>query len=640
MLQFLRKNQKVLFLLITVVVIFSFIFFGTSSAVLSVGRGEEEKVIAIGENGEKIKESDIKTLSHFFQTPQGESFFDKEIIQSRVATILFKQFQKELDPIFKKKWQKVRNFRPYTHPMNPKLSAITIWDEYLPQITSLLHSLKREEPTFEKYAELYLAEKSFPSHFLRRILFLRQMEAKEQEDPRLYQSDLSLFGYHSPREWFSESFIDLVSLYLLKGASQAEKMGIYATDKEIEKSFLQKKGVQIPPTMKPYLAKLVEYQALTQHLSYIPSLDKEFHKYAGEKVVIKEETLPSYFHPKNRYEIALYLTALYQSLSPEKISAENRLSPKEVEKSFPELVYQRLQVEYQRLTKQDLRLQIPTKELIKWQISNWDQLAKKFSLDSQLSQEERAESLSALSKEERKKIDLFSYDQMITDEWIEKALEKASYQEDSIILSSSYTDFPFALDREKLSSLPIGESLTIKEKDAVIRLSVVERGEKELFSLREVFEWNIISPLLQSYLQKQYGFFEREGSLPKGKSSKEIEEKICYTFFGEGISVKEFASEASKSAHFASLIGVESKEKEVTKSDAKYALAFSLQKGEKAPLEEKEGLFSWFTVEEKNHQDKPPAMHTDFAREILHNQAEKMITEMEKEGKELFNHVP
>lgn len=617
MLQFLRKYQKILFGIISIMLFFSFAFFGSYSA-MSKTDDVPEVVVAEGIFGNKITHNQIKELSYFLETKEGKEFFEKEILKTGIAQKIYSQFADKLDPYLCEKWKKMKQFVPYKHPDSAHISSIDCWEENAPAIKEYLYRVKKGNPQFEDLVRGYLLQQEFPPYLLQQALFKKQYEERVSLDPTIYHGNFSLFGYQGLREWFSAPFLDLVSCYLLNGAAIAEKEGIKVDVRN-------KKAPNIYKT-------ILLYQKWMQTSSSFPALEEDFHSFAGEKVKIKEYNVPSFVTDENRYKIALYLKAVYQSASLGK-----RVSIEEIEKEFPELVFQEVDIEYQHVNEDQLALSIPLKETRAWELSHWEEITERFSLPKEESKEKRYAALTQLAPYKRKEIDAYAATKIIKEKNLAKELvSKTPIEKTTITLSPSYCDFHLPVDSSWFVKNEKSDTFTLFNLgNDLLRLRIINKKEKQLFSLEQAMEYGLLDDLLDRYVKNQWALFQKSHNdlFPPNKSFEQVKEQLCYTLFAEGITEKDFLQWIQAKKKLDPLLNITTSEKEISRADTFYTKAFEAKEGDWVISDNR----TCFVVEKKYLGEKPNFSHDAFSYEVKQLQANTLLEKMKDNNYSFFD---
>jgi hypothetical protein len=224
---FLRKHQKKLFLVITVITIASFSFFGavTPQAVT------EEKPKKIGEkmDGSQIYDKDVKGVVELLQIGGGH-LLKTDFIEGGIFSLLAEKYFEQIAPEFKDRLEKAKAASFYSHPQAPFISAIQVWSRYSPQLAKHLREVKAgscSASTFAAYAKLYVEEQNFPPELLRSILLYEQQNMGSiSPDPQLSDSrNLALFGHYTFEDWFGREFSTFLGKFILNTAVIAHENG-------------------------------------------------------------------------------------------------------------------------------------------------------------------------------------------------------------------------------------------------------------------------------------------------------------------------------------------------------------------------------------------------------------------------------
>ncbi len=508
MLRFFRKYQRFFFIVITVMVIFAFAFFGVFSVLIE---GSSQK-------GLSKEEREIKQLSFFLLAEPNlfsDDFLSKDFLKDKLAHVLVKEYQEKLGKKLQESWERMQRFVPYQHPQYPHISSIALWSQFAPKIPPLLKEIKGEASfSFPQMAELYLQKDLISSDMLRRILF-HQME-KIGPDPKLLQDDCSLFGYHSAADWFSLEFIDLVSQTVLQVVKAAKEKGFTVSKKEaLEKMqhvFLEnlRKYSQEVDSKEVYVKQLhglgmgeKELIALWQKiLLFRKYLDKIANEVVSdstisgdkkESVVVEKCELPKSMQNKGTLKAYLRRVSSPQDLfSPAPVE--------EVKARAPELIKRKYTVVMKTTNLEEVELKVTVKERGDWELSDegWKALQKEFpSLKGDLpTREERFHRICKVV--DREKIDNYAVKTIASlhPEWIQKTLQSKVGKEREISL------FPYIVheslgikDSVKLAGLldSLDEiPLYTDDQKSFFSFTVLKRKEDEVVSYDEAFALHLL----------------------------------------------------------------------------------------------------------------------------------------------------
>lgn len=478
MFEFFRNYQRYFFLVITVVVISSFIFFGTYS---TFGGAEEshDRNVARAIDGSQIKLSEVQKLSRFISTDredlmEGKRVFPnlcndgvirKDLLQSGLAELLVTEYFEPLKENFSTRLDRARRFRPYVHPENSALSAKAVWDFTVPSVNTELTALQQESEVtpavFSRLAKLYQLQSQLPPEILRRILIRQhQQNPNLSIDQRLSYDDFALFGYHSVADWFGKDFLDLVSQFILNAAIAAEEKGyrvsleeakgdlIHQFQQSMEKIAEGKEKLDV--NFHDHLHRLgfdersaaATWQKVLLFRRYFEDVGEAafvdrlpyrgFAEYAHEAVVIQKYQWPI------RLITAQDLAAFNAYTKAVCLKGKGALptalkSVDEVEKCASDLVETTYRAKVAEVSKPQVALKAAIKQVWQWQSQdqNWAHLKKKFSLPQALTGADRLKVLENLDPKLRLEADLFARNALVDENplWIEEALAMAPLQE-------------------------------------------------------------------------------------------------------------------------------------------------------------------------------------------------------------------
>ncbi len=487
MLEFFRKYQRYFFVVITVVIIVSFSFFGTYSTLTANSMREQIAFTAI--DGTPVKRADLDDLVLFLGTDTedkvafggiwGPNFLNdgvlkKDFLETGLGEALAVQYAKDIMPDLQMRLAKEKRFSEYTHPQARFLSASTAWNYFAPDLKTNYEALRQSEDPVEKEAlesriSLYLAEKQFPASLLRRVL---QYQEKQftwlAPDPNLAQSDLSLFGYHTLEDWFGPRLVRLMAEFIINSAKIAEEKGYQVTKAEAladlmrnsEISYQQQKnnphlGVangseyfqeqlrrmgmdqsKASTVWKQVLLFRRLYHDMGDSVFIDPQTFKPFEAYAKEAIVGDLYHLPEALQLGNYRSLQkfeLYLNAVSKRDDQDLLKLPTTfLTAEEVSKKYPELVERRYLVEVAQAEIKTLGAKVGIKEMWDWEVqdSNWEMLKKQFpelGIKKAGTREERFAALDALDEKTRDRLDAQARSAIVEShpEWIDQALKSA-----------------------------------------------------------------------------------------------------------------------------------------------------------------------------------------------------------------------
>jgi GcvH upstream region-like protein len=498
MLQIFRRYQKVIFLVTTVLIVFSFVFFGTFSAFVQQ-TSAPDPIVYTTRSGTKVHHSEMQQMMQFFAHERADPVLPRNLLDNNflndgwISRIFFKSggvepfvFAKvsKHEEFLAQAFEKERTFSPYRNTYDPNMSAEAIWSFVVPQMNENLEKLRKAENWKEALpckVNLYLAQKDFPPTMLAQTLLYSGGQNPGGLDPRLMKGDLSLFGYHNLQDWFGEAFVQRCAEVVFESVDSAKKRGLKVTKEERDhylhtllidtyKQVASQIQDQIPHPFALYslylrhrgwtqdsfekcLDKILLGQRLLDHYSKVPLVDtysfEDFHSYAYEYTTVKVKELPEKLKLITQSDWEAfegYIQATSKHSSEKEFSLESHPFEVIAAKS-PYLVGREVAFYYNEVPLKQLEGRVSLKETWAWEKdpANQEILKKAFPELAQGTNnwEER---LSALPKKRKQKVDSFARGEIakLHPEWIEEAFQKSVMQQTSLLVARSgeCRDFP------------------------------------------------------------------------------------------------------------------------------------------------------------------------------------------------------
>lgn len=526
MMQFLRKHQKKLFIVIAIMTVASFAFMGNSS----MGHEVEDKKIGKTIDGKTIYARDIHALSHFLSMGPSE-FLKTDLVESGVVHLLAEKYFNEIDSEFRERLQKARTATFYSHPQYPLLNAVQVWNTYAPYLMNDYQSFIggfSDAKTFSKYAQLYVDQQRFPPELLRTILFYQQYSIQGlRPDPNLQDiRALSLFGYQSFEEWFGSRFTELLGKFVLNTAALAQKKGYKVSMSEARTEFgamcyamIKRKAEQeqlTPQQLSEYMRMQLQaagidesgainlwrkvmlvhryFQDIQQGVLVDPIPYEQFTTFVDSTVSIDVYQLPKELHSKS---FQSYLDAV----SPDGKNGLPRrfYSVDEIEKKHPELITSRYELEVAKVTHDELNSRVPLKQLWEFEKSEkgWEKLIAEYPvLNKQegITGDGREKILDECQPDLRKKVDRFARLSILKDhpEWLEEAFDHKEMENHVVQIRSKGAVKPFeeveeTLElRELLQKTPVGETVRYAAAGVHYQIKVIGKPQqKEVLTFKD-----------------------------------------------------------------------------------------------------------------------------------------------------------
>lgn len=565
MMNFLRKHQKKMFIVITVMIIASFCFFGTSATIAT--REIADKKLAEAIDGSPIMERELHAMVRFLTMGTNE-MLSNDFISAGLISILAERYFDEIKDEFQERLEKAKRFSSYAHPQAPFLSASQVWNRIIPQLPRHLAEVQQGDlspKTFSTYCDLYLDQTIFPPEMLRRYLIYQQQQVS-WVSPDMGLSDsrhLALFGYQSFEEWFGPRFTEILGKFLFNAAAIAEQKGYKVTTDEARADLLQtckhtlrsskqeatfadaseflRMQIQMAGVDETQAAKIWKKVMLVHRLFnevgqavFIDPLSyQQFTSFADESATVEVYQLPEVLRLRDfrsLLKLQFYLEAVAHPPKTKKDLPQQYLTVEEVEKKAPELVISRYELEVAKTTKEEVGSRLTVKETWDYEKSDagWQRLIPEYpilALSKASTPEERDSALDVLETNLRVKVDRFARSCLIDQhpEWIEEALSKARSEKQKVGIRSRGSVAPFteiedttAL-RAYLQKASIGEPgpLFTQDKQTFYRITVHSKpASKEVMTYPEALKEDWIGELLDEKLQNAYADVRKKDPAP------------------------------------------------------------------------------------------------------------------------------
>ena len=497
MLEFFRKYQRYFFVVIAVVIVISFSFFGTHQTI-TAPKEAPDRVLGSAVDGSQMKSRSIDEIGRFLWSDRMDTqlaekrtmpnFFNdgvirKDFLSTGIGVMLADAYFDEMKESFAAKVQKHKQFRPYSHPTAPFISAEMLWGQILPmQKVNLNTFLNEDAPVdaamFSLLVDLYLGETAFPPNILREYLMYQQKHYDWiQPDPALQHANLSLFNCSSAEDWFGPEFLQLISQFVHNSSLIAQEKG-YSVSKEEARVSLFRNGYEALKSQKrteevsqaelgnlwkeqllhlgmeektaiKVWQKVMLMRRLFEDYGHAALLDahqyQTFHSYASKGAVVDHYELSPSLQLANFSEM---LNLMFYSQAVSEGSIEKGELPRDfasvaaIEKKTPELIQKRFLVEVASIKTDALGQSVSLKEMWEWQLEeeNFKVLQKEFP-ELAVSKADEAEgyfaALEKLSPPIRQKVNHFSRMQLVDlhPEWIRGALDEVHLETREIAIA-------------------------------------------------------------------------------------------------------------------------------------------------------------------------------------------------------------
>lgn len=506
MLAFFRRHQRIFFFGTTFVIIVSFVFFGTYSAI-SRSSNRDEK-IATTLKGHSLKRSDMEKMSTFIRSDQIDNLFhagrggfnflndgviQNDFLESGILTQIIERYPSLVSNDFKTRLARERSFVGYTHPRAKFINAETAWTYFAPDLKKAYDRLRQQvdplsKPAVQARVDLYLQEKRFPSYALRQVLEYQQSQYNWIEpDPALRYQDLTLFGYNTFEDWFGPETLQLISFVIFNSAEVAQEKGYQVTDEEVRASLVNQANISFKANAaNPYfefadpddyyreqlrLMNMSEGDAISvwkkvmlfrRYFADITSstfvdnlVYTRFNSYAKKAAHLSMYQMDPSLSLKDAVALQQFETYIKAVADPGSVKESPLSLPKkfysveELEKSHPALVQRRYEVEIAQLDKQSLQARVSIKQMWDWELQedNWKLLTAQFpelASKSAVHADDRLALLDSLDKKARFRIDSYARMQIVElhPEWIDESLAGMQTKREPLYLRSGGSKQP------------------------------------------------------------------------------------------------------------------------------------------------------------------------------------------------------
>lgn len=490
MLEFFRKYQRYFFILITIVIVISFSFFGTYNTLPSDISRELPAFRAV--DGTLVSRAELDEMVLFLSTDMDDKLYyggawgpnflnngviKNQLLQTGVAELLAMQYAAELAPDFENRTTAEKRYPLYVHPQAKFISTESAWSYFAPTMLTDFQTIQQSEtalsqPAFAARVRLFLGEKNFSSPMLQQVLRYQEKQFPWiTPDENLGRLDLSLFGYHTISDWFGPRFMSLMAEFIINSAKIAEQHGYRVSKTEALADLINNANVSFQQNLRSshlgvansqeYYSEQLRRMGMDQnraakvwqnvllarrlfeeagHSVFVsPVMFSEFVKYAkqpvrGEFYQLPKELKLGDYRALQKFEVYLDAVAARSDQDKAALSLpQSYLTPLEISKKSPELVQKHYELEIAHIDKKELLPKISVPDTWRWEgeEANWARLQKKFAdlgLKPADSRQARMAILDSLPDNTRAKVDAFARAQILAKrpELIAQALEAQS----------------------------------------------------------------------------------------------------------------------------------------------------------------------------------------------------------------------
>lgn len=507
MLQFFREYQRYFFILITIVIVISFSFFGTYNTLSDSPFREQIAFKTV--DGTSVTRHELDEMVQFLNTDAqdkmlnggawGPNFLNdgvikKDFLETGLAELLAADYSSELQPDLAGRFEKERRYSLYTHPQARFVGVESIWSYLAPQMSTAYNTLRISPDPLAPEAlkarvDLYLMQQKLPTPLLQQVLRYQEKQYSWlKPDPDLPYTDLALFGYHSLEDWFGPRFTRLAAQFIVNAAQIAEQKGYKVSKTEALADLMRNSEVSYQQLRRsPNLGVKNSQEYFEEQLLRL-GMDQNMAAKVWQQVMLFRRMFrdvgasvfvdPLTYQAFNDYALAAVEGTLYQLPKPVRLNSFSALqkfetyidavgkrsadekaklqlpaqfyTPAELAKKQPRLVQKRYLLNLAQVDKKILESGVSLKQTWEWETSDasWEQLKEEFvELDSQkgATREERFARLESLNPQLRARVDAFARHAIVNEhpEWLEKALQEAQSKHVQVALPLKGGNTPF-----------------------------------------------------------------------------------------------------------------------------------------------------------------------------------------------------
>lgn len=560
MLQFFRKYQKFFFVIVTFLVVVSFSFFGTSSTFGRQGEKVPDREIGKLVDGTSLMEQRQQGMARLLKHGMEEggrtinlltdSFVHREFVLNGLAEIFLEHHFDHFAPTLQEKWERMKNYVPYSHPYAPQINARAVWNQMAPEINQLLEEVKAAPPEFTAdqlplMCKLYFAQADFPPMLLLQMLYYQQMQGgKIRPDQGLPSANVALFGFESIEDWFGAPFIDDLATFIFNTAILAKQDGYQVSKREAQEELFRNvvKGIKAlgqsgemtgEQVQNAYLnqlrmiglseAEAIEhyrdlmlvkrlFHEVGESLFIDPIAITQFKQFAAPSQTVVRYRLPTFLQMKSVWEMLKFQRYIEVAFEGDVLGLPEKQRPiSTILEEHPELCYKNFEVEVQNVTRDSIAAQVALKDTWNWEgeKANFERLQLQFpylATYAPTSIAERLDILETLTTRQRWDVDQYARKALveINPQWIDESLSAAPKEKKTLRVRLKGGDSPLSgehfLALLEIESSDLNHYTQNDEEYYAIR--VLEKGQGwNLLPYQEVANDGTLDELLDSLLE-------------------------------------------------------------------------------------------------------------------------------------------
>lgn len=661
MLEFFRKYQRSFMVVVAVVIIVSFSFFGTYSSLSSSGE-KRDFVVGRTVDGSKLTYSEVRQLACLLGMP---GVFQRLVLKTGAGEALAEAYFETLKEDWEARLAKAHGARFYSHPSG--LSARHVWSQLVPGLDEEMRRLQKIETAgpefFGIWSKIYGLQEPMSSEWVQRVLAYQLHQASLPMDPRVANGDFSLFGCKTLEDWFGRNFLDLAAQFVLNGSALAAKK---VSKEEAKADFLKQFGSKERDLLALGISeregillwgRALGFLRMCEEIGEAVLLDplpfEKVAEFTREKAVLDVYRIPSELAFSNFDDRIAFETYVRLACAPASDSHSLPEKLLSLEKVASELTADVYRIQLAKLELASLGSSLSLRELWDWQVEepHWTKLQEQFGwLKNGETEDVRFAILEKLDPASRRAVDSWSRAQMVFEhpEWIEPAFGAAKVEEREILVFDDSID-----GIEIRAAKPFAELLArndealrcYRDGGSLYRVEGVKLIEaKRVLSFADAKEKGRIP--VEKFLEKEYRRIrEKAPSLFKAESGEwkklsDVRETALGMIFPEKDRMAgrlegwmQMSLNSLKSGEPLKTVGlwnIEKIEQQIERNSEEWMNreAFLLQPGEWSPVRvAPSGEVTFFFLKERSVSSEPVLEQIQFAKESLSSEAKRRFAD-------------
>lgn len=251
MMTFLHKYQRAATVIISICMISTFVFFGTSRAFIPKNEMAETVVVKKGKMSITLQKMQMRSFflsseiseatnpRHLFCSLINLGFLSEYIFETGLAEQILTLDPQSIQEL-ELKWAKEAKWSGYQHPKLGYLNFSSLLSQINPSCQRALkqYQSKKPESIAKEKIALWREIHKTPFQAIRSLVRYQESGSGLAQDTSLSPKNIQPFGYQSLDEWFGPRFIALCVQVIELGARKAENLG-YNVSWSMAQKFLE-----------------------------------------------------------------------------------------------------------------------------------------------------------------------------------------------------------------------------------------------------------------------------------------------------------------------------------------------------------------------------------------------------------------